>query len=57
MAKRKLDTIGRKILDALQSDACISNLELAEKVCLSPSPCSRRVKNLEEERYILGGVS
>ena len=57
MAKRKLDTIDRKILDALQSDACISNLELAEKVCLSPSPCSRRVKILEEEGYIRGRVS
>lgn len=57
MAKRKLDTIDRKILDALQADACISNLELAEKVCLSPSPCSRRVKILEEEGYIRGRVS
>ena len=57
MAKHKLDKIDRQILDALQSDACISNLELAEKICLSPSPCSRRVKILEEEGYIRSRVT
>lgn len=48
----KLDRIDRKILQALQSDARISNLELAEKVGLSPTPCSRRVKQLEESGFI-----
>ncbi len=44
----QLDAIDKKILRALQSNAKISNLELAELVGLSPTPCARRVKNLEE---------
>ena len=52
MTEYKLDNIDWKILDILQSDASISNLELSEKVFLSPSPCSRRVKNLETLGYI-----
>ncbi len=42
----------RKILDVLQRDSRISNLELSERVGLSPAPCSRRVKRLHEEGYI-----
>lgn len=42
-----LDRIDRKILTLLQDDARISNQELADKVGLSPSPCLRRVKQLE----------
>lgn len=57
MAQHNLDKIDRQILEALQDDACISNLELAEKICLSPSPCSRRVKILEEEGYIRSRVT
>ncbi|MCB1643897.1 MAG: Lrp/AsnC family transcriptional regulator [Pseudomonadales bacterium] len=57
MAKHKLDNIDREILEALQSNACLSNMELADKICLSPSPCSRRVKILEEEGYIRSRVS
>ena len=52
MTDYKLDNIDWKILDILQSDASISNLELSERVFLSPSPCSRRVKNLETLGYI-----
>ena len=48
----KLDRLDRRILDAMQKDGSISNLELAEKVGLSPSPCSRRVKQLEESGII-----
>lgn len=48
----KFDRTDRRILDALQKDGRISNLELAEKVGLSPSPCSRRVKQLEESGLI-----
>lgn len=48
----KLDRTDRRILDALQKDGKISNLELAEKVGLSPSPCSRRVKQLEDSGLI-----
>ena len=40
------------ILTILQQDAGISNTELAEKISLSPSPCSRRVKLLEEAGFI-----
>jgi len=47
-----MNRIDKKILEILQSDSQMSNNELAEKVALSPSPCSRRVKQLEEEGYI-----
>ena len=42
----KLDRYDLSILAELQSDARISNQELAERIGLSPSPCSRRVKQL-----------
>ncbi|NIB43608.1 Lrp/AsnC family transcriptional regulator [Pseudomaricurvus alkylphenolicus] len=53
----ELDKIDRKILEALQADASLTNLELAEKVCLSPSPCSRRVKILQEKGFFRGQVT
>ncbi|SFU17002.1 transcriptional regulator, AsnC family [Mesorhizobium sp. YR577] len=52
----KLDDVDRRILRELQKDGRIQNTELAELVGLSPSPCLRRVKLLEEagiiERYV-----
>ena len=42
-----LDDIDRRILTALQENARISNVELAELVGVSPSPCWRRVRDLE----------
>jgi Lrp/AsnC family leucine-responsive transcriptional regulator len=48
----KLDRTDRRILALMQADGRISNLELAEKVGLSPTPCSRRVKRLEESGLI-----
>lgn len=52
----KLDAIDRRILKALQRDARLQNVELAREVGLSPSPCLRRVRLLEEagiiERYV-----
>jgi Lrp/AsnC family leucine-responsive transcriptional regulator len=42
----KLDRTDRRILQVLQRDDRISNLELAEAVGLSPTPCSRRVRRL-----------
>ena len=48
----RLDRTDRRILLAMQGNARISNLELAEKVGLSPTPCSRRVKRLEESGLI-----
>ncbi len=47
-----MDRIDKRILDLLQTDGRISNQDLAEQVALSPSPCLRRVKQLEEEGYI-----
>ena len=44
----RLDRIDREILHHLQSNARLTNLELAERVNLSASPCLRRVKLLEE---------
>src|SRR5476651_2336619 len=52
-----MDRIDKKILEVLQADGRISNQELAEQVALSPSPCLRRVKQLEEEGYIRGYVA
>lgn len=48
----KLDRYDIRILDALQKNAGISNQELADLIGLSPSPCSRRVKQLEDSGYI-----
>lgn len=47
-----LDRYDINILDQLQTDAGISNQELAERIGLSPSPCSRRVKQLEDAGFI-----
>jgi Lrp/AsnC family leucine-responsive transcriptional regulator len=43
-----LDRTDLRILEVLQHDGRISNQELAERVALSPSPCLRRVRRLEE---------
>ncbi|RBP53276.1 winged helix-turn-helix transcriptional regulator [Arenicella xantha] len=51
---RNLDRIDRAILSALQADGRMSNVALAEKVHLSPSPCLERVKRLEAAGYITG---
>jgi Lrp/AsnC family leucine-responsive transcriptional regulator len=50
----KLDRTDRRILEAMQTKGNISNLDLAEIVGLSPTPCSRRVKRLEESGIING---
>ncbi|OGT31209.1 MAG: AsnC family transcriptional regulator [Gammaproteobacteria bacterium RIFCSPHIGHO2_12_FULL_35_23] len=47
-----MDRIDKRLLELLQTDSKINNQELAEKVALSPSPCLRRVKQLEDEGYI-----
>ena len=47
-----LDAIDRKILARLQEDARIANVELSEAVGLSPAPCLRRVRALEEQGVI-----
>ncbi len=48
----KLSKIDLNILNEIQQNARITNLELSEKVGLSPSPCLRRVKQLEEAGFI-----
>ena len=57
MASDQLDTTDCKILECLQDDARIANVDLARQVNLSPSPCLRRVRRLEEEGYVRGYVS
>ena len=50
----ELDRYDRAILDALQHDARLTNQDLAERIGLSPSPCLRRVRRLEESGLIEG---
>jgi Lrp/AsnC family leucine-responsive transcriptional regulator len=50
--RKKLDRIDLVILESLQNDGRMSNVALAEKANLSPSPCLERVKRLEEDGYI-----
>jgi Lrp/AsnC family transcriptional regulator, leucine-responsive regulatory protein len=52
--KIDLDEIDRRILAALQSNARLRNVELADQVGLSASPCLRRVRNLEQSGVIRG---
>lgn len=48
----ELDRLDKRILQELQRDGSITNLELAEKIGLSPSPCARRVKQLQDAGII-----
>jgi len=57
MPEIQLDRIDRQILALLQQDASLSNVELAERIGLSASPCARRVKLLEEAGIIEGRVT
>jgi DNA-binding Lrp family transcriptional regulator len=54
MRSAKLDRIDRLILRELQADGSLTNIELARRVGLSPPPCLRRVRALEEGGYIRG---
>jgi Lrp/AsnC family transcriptional regulator, leucine-responsive regulatory protein len=49
-----VDDIDRAIIDQLQQHGRLTNLELAERVGLSPSPCLRRVRQLEADGVIEG---
>jgi Lrp/AsnC family leucine-responsive transcriptional regulator len=49
-----VDSVDRAILSHLQHDGRLTNVELAERVRLSPSACLRRVRNLEEAGVIAG---
>ena len=48
----ELDRTDRRILQLLQQDARLTNQDIAERVNLSPSPCLRRIKRLEEAGVI-----
>jgi len=50
----KLDATDRKIIRALQRNGRMTNLDLSEEVNLSPSPCLRRLRNLERDGVIKG---
>ena len=50
----EIDATDRKIIRALQKNGRMTNLELAEHVNLSPSPCLRRLRNLEQSGVIKG---
>lgn len=50
----EIDKFDRQILAVLQQDGRISNQELADRIGLSPSPCLRRVRALEEAGVITG---
>ncbi len=52
-----MDKLDKRILQELQANGAITNLELADKIGLSPSPCARRVKQLEEAGIIKGQVT
>ncbi len=49
-----LDAVDRRMLAVLQTDGRITNQELAERVGLSPTPCLRRLKRLEDSGVITG---
>lgn len=53
-AMLELDAIDHRILSHLRTEGRISILDLAERVALSPTPCGRRVKRLEEAGVITG---
>jgi Lrp/AsnC family leucine-responsive transcriptional regulator len=52
MPQIALDRIDLRILDVLQQEGRLSNQEVAERVALSPSPCLRRIRRLEEAGVI-----
>ena len=49
---RDLDRIDRQILNIIQRDGRIANVDLAQEIHLSPSPCLERVRKLEKEGFI-----
>ncbi|MEP2783171.1 MAG: Lrp/AsnC family transcriptional regulator [Pseudoruegeria sp.] len=49
-----MDQLDKRILKELQADGRLSNVQLAEKVGLSPSPCWQRMRRLEEKGFIKG---
>ena len=54
MPKSAIDEIDLKILSNMQKDARLANVDLADRVGLSPSPCLRRLRRLEDDGVIQG---
>jgi Lrp/AsnC family transcriptional regulator, leucine-responsive regulatory protein len=54
MPKTSLDGFDVKILRALQAEGRLTNVELAQRIGLSPSPCLRRLKRMEAEGIVFG---
>nr|WP_037957470.1 Lrp/AsnC family transcriptional regulator [Streptomyces sulphureus] len=52
--RKRLDEVDREILFHLRQDGRLSNVELAKRVGLTPPPCLRRLKRLEDEGVITG---
>ena len=52
-----MDAIDRRILDILQTDALVPVATIAEKVGLSPAPCWRRIRRLDEDGVIVRRVA
>lgn len=57
MPSHSIDKIDRKILQELQQDATLSLAELAERINLSPTPCWKRIKRLEQDGFITARVA
>ncbi len=57
MTNIRLDRIDKHILQLMQANGRISNLELADRIGLSATPCSRRVKRLEDSGLISAHVT
>ena len=53
-SRMELDRHDRRILEVLQAEGRISNQDLADRIGLSPSPCLRRVKALEDNHVVTG---
>jgi DNA-binding Lrp family transcriptional regulator len=54
MPKMEIDETDLRLLKTVQEDARLSNVELAERIGLSPSPCLRRLRRLEDDGIIKG---
>ena len=57
MTEIEIDRIDLKILDLLQRNAGLSNLELADRIGLTATPCARRVKRLEAAGVIVERIT
>ncbi len=56
-SSERLDNLDRQILNQLQQDSAVSNVELAQRIMLSPPAVHARIRRLEERGYIRGYVA